>query len=125
MVHELSQYAFELPAIEDWLAGDDRTLAFKVVDQDGTGVDISTATVRWRLFQKEYETDAADAVLDGSDANVELVTDSRVDTSVGEWEVRVDGAATDGKWGTFTHRPEVEDSEGGVASWRGEIDLSA
>ena len=45
MVHELTQYDFELPAIEDAFAGDSRTLAFQVVDADGSGVDISGATV--------------------------------------------------------------------------------
>lgn len=125
MAHELSQHAFELPAIEDWLAGDDRTLAFTVVDENGDGVDISTATVRWKLFRKEYHSDQSDAILDDSDSTVEIVTDSRVDTSVGEFEVRIDGDATADRWGTFYHRPEVEDQDGGVASWRGEIDLTA
>lgn len=125
MPHELSQHRFELPEITDWFAGDDRTVAFVVVDGNGDTVDISTATVSWSLFEKPYQTDAADAVLDGSDSGVELVTGSRVDTSAGEWEVRIDSDATSDLWGEYFMRPEVEDSDGGTAKWRGRVVLSA
>lgn len=124
-MHDLSQHVAELPAIDDWLSGDDRVLAFRVVDADGNAVDISNATVGWSLFARPYHDDPADAVLSDADSGVELVTDSRVDTSNGEWEVRVDGAATADRWGEFTHRPVVEQSDGTRASWRGEIVLSA
>jgi hypothetical protein len=125
MVHDLSQYAFELPDIEEWLAGDDRTLAFQVVDADGNGIDIGSATVSWSLFEREYQTDSGDAVISGSDSDVELVTDSRVDTSIGEWEVRVDGEATDDLYGEYWHRPEVEMSDGTVAKWKGTAIITA
>jgi hypothetical protein len=124
-MHDLSQYAFELPDISDWLAGDDRTLAFTVVDADGNAVDIGNATVDWRLFEREYEEDDADAVLKGSDSDVELVTDSRVDTSNGEWEVRIDGAATEDEWGEYYHRPAVEQTDGTRSEWRGTVYLTA
>ena len=125
MPHDLTQTAFELADIEEWLAGDDRVLAFEVVDANGAGVDISNATVTWALFGREYQSDPADAVLDESDSGVEVVTDSRVDTSVGEFEVRVDGDATDGLWGEFYQRPNVEQSDGTEASWRGEVILTS
>lgn len=124
-MHELDRYAFELPAVEEWLAGDDRTLAFQVVDANGDGVDISEATVDWHLYEREYHDDAADALLSGSDSGVELVTDNRVDSSAGEFEVRIDGEATADLWGEYYHRPTVEQSDGTEATWRGEVVLTA
>lgn len=124
-MHELTQYAFELPDVDEWLAGDDRTLAFQVVDESGSGVDISGATVAWSLFDRDYETDSADAVLDDSDSGVELVTDNRVDTSIGEWEVRIDGEATDDLYGEYHQRPSVEQADGTEASWRGDVIVTA
>lgn len=124
-MHELSQFAFELPDIEEWLAGDDRTLAFQVVDDQGDPVDISGATVSWALFDRFYQDDPADAVLDDSDSGVELVTDNRVDTTAGEWQVRIDGEATDDIWGRKYHRPRVEQTDGTEASWVGTVILTA
>jgi len=125
MPHDLTQTAFELADIEEWLAGDNRVLAFQVVDAAGAGVDISGATVTWSLFGREYQSDPADAVLSDSDSGVEVVTDNRVDTSVGEFEVRIDGEATDDLWGEYHQRPRVEQTDGTEASWRGEVVLSA
>lgn len=125
MPHNLTQYAFELPDVDEWLAGDDRTLAFQVVDANGNGVDISGATVSWALFDRAYETDSADAVLDGSDSGVDLVTSGSVDSTIGEWEARIDGEATDDLWGKYLQRPMVEQSDGTEASWRGEVVLTA
>lgn len=125
MAHELNTYVSDLPAVEDWLAGDSRTLVFTVVDSSGSAVDISNATVSWSLHDRPYETDASTAVLSGSDSDVELVTDARVDTTAGEWEVRVDPSATTDLWGEFTQRPVVEQQDGSTASWRGEVVLTA
>jgi len=125
MAHDLSLYDFQLPAVEDWLAGDSRTLAFVVQDSDGNTVDISDATVTWMLADRPYQTDPADAVLSGGDTGVEVVTDSRVDSTAGEFEVRVAPDATVDLWGVFHQRPEVEQADGSVASWLGQIVLSA
>ena len=125
MVHELSQYAFALPTVDEWLSGDDRALVFQVVDAEGNPVDISNATVAWALYTRPYTNDPADAVLTGDDSGVELVTDSRVDSANGEWEVRVDGAATDDIYGEYWHRPSVEQADGSEASWRGRVVLTA
>lgn len=125
MPHQLSTYVSELPTVEDWLAGDDRTLAFQVVDEDGNGVDITAATVHWELFERPYESDPSEAIIAGSDSDVELVTDSRVDAGNGEWEVRIEGGATDGEWGVYTQRPRVEQTDGTEASWLGEVILTA
>lgn len=121
MVHELSQYAYDLPAIEEWIGGDDRVLAFAVVDADGNTLDISSYTLRWRLFERAYQTDQADAVLDEADSTV---TVSTTDAANGKWEVEVDGDATDGEWGRYYHRPEIEQTNGDVASWRGTVILT-
>lgn len=122
MVHQLSQYAFDLPAIEEWIGGDDRVLAFAVVDADGNTLDISSYTLRWRLFERAYQTDQADAVLDEGDSTV---TVSTTDAANGKWEVEVDGDATDGEWGRYYHRPEIEQTNGDVASWRGTVILTS
>lgn len=125
MPHQLSQYVSELPPVEDWLAGDDRALVFQVVNDDGDPVDITGATVSWALYDRPYHDDPADAVLTGSDGGVELVTDSRADLTNGIWEVRVDGDATAEMWGEFTHRPQVEQSDGSLASWKGGVVITA
>jgi hypothetical protein len=125
MPHELTQYDFDLPAIEDWLSGDDRTLAFVVVDAAGDPVDISGATVAWALYDRPYNDDPANATLSDSDSGVELVTDNRVDTTAGEWEVRIDAAATVDLWGDFTHRPSVTQTDGTTATWIGDVTITA
>jgi len=124
-MHETSLYDFELPDVEDWLAGDDRELAFRVTDADGTGVDISAAAVTWALYNRAYQSDPADAVVTEADSGVEVVTDDRVDTSVGEFEVRIDGEVTDPLWGEFHHRPVVEQTDRSRASWLGEVEITA
>lgn len=124
-MHDLDPYAFELPGIDEWLAGDDRVLAFRVTDDDGTGIDIDSADVSWALFERAYQSDPADAVLTDSDSGVEVVTDNRVDTTAGEWEVRLDGAATEELHGRYYQRPALEQSDGTEASWRGTIILTA
>lgn len=125
MPHDLTLFDFRLPEIDDWISGDDRVLAFSVVDANGDPVDISNADVSWYLTEQPYHDDPADAVLSGDDSGVELVTDSRVDTSAGEWEVRVDGDATAELWGSYTHRPVVEQSDGTSASWIGTAVITA
>lgn len=124
MSTDLSIRAFDLPAVDEWLAGDSRTLAFQVVDGNGDPVDITDATVTWGLFERPYHTDPADAVLTGDDSGVVIVTDSRVDTTAGEFEVRLDPSATADLWGEFTHRPQVEQTDGSVASWLGDVTLT-
>jgi hypothetical protein len=114
-----------LPEVSEWLSGDDRTLVFQVVDGDGNPVDISTASVEWNLYERAYNDDPTNAVLSGTDSGVELVTDTRVDTTNGEWEVRIDGAATADLYGTYYHRPAVEQTDASSASWRGEITITA
>lgn len=125
MPHELTQYVAELPTVEDWISGDDRTLAFQVVDANGDAVDISNATVEWELYVRAYEDDPANAVVTGSDSGVELVTDNRVDTSNGEWEVRIDGSVTADEWGEYHQRALVTQSDGTTATWRGRVVIGA
>lgn len=125
MPHQLDLYSFELPAIEDWLAGDNRVLDFVVTDADGNAIDISNATVSWSLFDRAYQNDPANAIISGDDADVEIVTDTRVDTTAGEFEVRLDSSATESLYGEYWHRPVVEQSDGSTAKWRGRAILTA
>lgn len=125
MPHTASPTDFTLATIDDFLAGDSREIAFQVVDANGNGVPISNATVEWRLFARDYQTGDSDATLTGDDSNVEIVTDNRADTSVGEFEVRLDPAATEDLYGKFYQRPKVIQSNGDEATWRGELIISA
>jgi hypothetical protein len=125
-MHDLTIYDYDLPAIEDFLSGDSRTLAFTVVDASGDPVDISNASVSWSLHERAYQDASDSTVLDGSDSGVELVTDSRVDTTAGEWEVRIDPSATDdGIYGQYWHRPVVEQQGGSTATWRGKLIITS
>src|SRR6056297_1815133 len=124
--HQLTQFDYELPPIEEWLSGDDRTLAFVVVDAAGDPVDISNATVTWSLHNRSYQDASDTTVLDESDSGVEVVTDNRVDTTAGEFEVRIDGEATDDDiFGEYWHRPVVEQTGGTEAAWKGKIIITA
>jgi len=96
-----------------------------VTDAAGDPVDVSDVTFTWGLWNRAYQDDPADAVLTGDDSGVEIVTDDRVDTTAGEWEVRFDPAATEGLYGEYYQRPEVEQSDGSTASWAGEVILTA
>ena len=124
-MNDLNIYAFALPTVDNWLSGDDRTFVLRVVDDDGNAVDISTATVTWALYLRPYNDDPTDAVLTGDDSSIEIVTDDRVDTTEGVFEVRIGGDATVDRWGQFWHRPRVEQADGSVATWRGEIVVEA
>lgn len=124
-MHDLDIYDHTLPDIDDAFSGDSRTLSFQVTDGNGDGVDISNATVTWGLWDREYLDDDADAELTQADSGVEVVTDNRVDTSIGQFEIRLDPQATEDLWGDFYHRPAVEQSDGSVASWRGVLTITA
>jgi hypothetical protein len=125
MVHDLSRSAFRLDAVEEFAAGDSRTLAYQVTDENGNGIDISTADISWRLVGRAYE-DRADAVLDDSDAGVTVTTTaSGVDATIGEFEVQLGPDATAGLWGSYTQVPSVEQLDGSTASWVGEVTLTA
>ena len=125
MPHATEPTAFVLPDIVDFIAGDSRIISLTLTDGNGNAVDISNATVEWRLFSREYETGDSAAVLTGDDADVEIVTDNRVDTTAGEFEVRLDPSATADLYGEFYQRPKVTQSDGSEASWLGRIVLSA
>ena len=124
-MNDLNIYAFALPTVDGWLSGDDRVFVLRVVDDDGNAVDISTATVSWALYHRPYNDDPTDAVLTGDDSSIEIVTDDRVDTTEGVFEVRIGSDATVDRWGQFWHRPRVEQVDGSVATWRGEIVVEA
>lgn len=125
MPHDLKQHVFELPDTTEWLSGDNRTLAFAVADGNGNRVDISNATVTWSLHERPYESDVSTAVLSGQDSNVEVVTDNRVNTDEGDFEVRIGASATEDLWGEYYQRPKVTQPDESTASWRGEVVITA
>lgn len=125
MPHQLDTHVAELPSVTEWLSGDDRALIFEVVGADGEPVDISNATVAWTLHERAYEDDPETAVLSGDSSGVELVTDARADPENGVWEVRISGEATEDLWGSYWHRPVVEQPDSSRASWRGKLTITA
>lgn len=124
MAHSLDPSDFYLPTIDEFIAGDTRVLAF-VVENDGTPMDLTGTTITWALFDREYQDDPADAVIDGGDPDVDVVTDSRVDLTAGEFEVRIGADASEGLYGQYFHRPKVEQTDGTTASWLGECVITA
>jgi len=124
-MHDLSLYAFELPAVEEWITGDNRLLAFQVTDDAENPVDISNADIEWALYERPYEDNPSTAVATGEDADVVIVDDARVDTTNGEFEVRVEGTITEDLAGEYWQRPSVTQPDNTTATWRGKIILTA
>ena len=122
MPNELDTTRKELPPIRDALSGDSRQLAFTVVDGDGNSVDISDADVEWSLHTRAYA--ASETVLDGDDASVTIQTDGVIDPEEGEFRVDIDASASETLYGDYYHRPRIEQADGSVASWLGEIVLT-
>jgi len=114
-----------LSTIDGFPASDSRTLAFTVVFADGSTRDISSDEIEWYLLDKPYESDS-DAIVDNDSTGIEIVTDNRVDTANGEFEVRVSPDALADEWGSVHQRIRIATAGGETdLSWRGEIILTA
>lgn len=124
MTHSLDPTRYYLNPVDDWLAGDSRRFEFTVTDSAGNTIDISNYSFEWYLLDNDYDPDA-DAVYDDSNAGIEIVTDSRVDTTVGEFEVRIDEGVTSGEWGDYYQRVVVDPVDDTLQSWEGEVILAA
>lgn len=120
---DLAPDAATLPTIDGFPASDSRVLAFTVLLDDGTPRDISDDTVEWYVVEKPY-TDIQTAIVDDASAGVEVVTDSRVDTTAGEFEVRIDEGTLAGSWGSVYQRVRVDAPGETRQSWTGEVVLS-
>jgi hypothetical protein len=120
---DLAPDAATLPTIDGFPASDSRVLAFTVLLADGTPRDISDDTVEWYLLDKPY-TDIQSPLVSDSDPGVEVVTDSRVDTTAGEFEVRIDEGTLAGEWGSVYQRVRVDAIGETRQSWTGEVVLT-
>ena len=125
MPHSLDPSAFILDDVVDFLAGDSRVLSFTLTDGNGNPVDVSNATIEYRWFEREYQTGDSAAVLTGDDADVEIVTDNRVDTTAGEFEIRLDPSATVDLYGDYYQKARVVQEDESEASWVGRINITA
>jgi len=112
-----------LATIEGFPNRDSRRLEFTVLLSDGTPKDISEDTPEWYLLGKPYHDDS-EAIIDDSDPGVEIVTDTRIDTAAGEFEVRIDPETLVGEWGPVTQRVRLSAGGGTTISWRGRIVLT-
>jgi len=112
----------EIPAIEDWLAGDARRLGFTVQTADGTPKDLSTDDLEWYLTRRDYQ-EASAAVLDDSDSEVTIVTSGAVDPTQGEFRVDVAESALSalGAWGPHYQHVVVDPPDETRQSWRGRV----
>jgi len=108
--------------IEDWVAGDSHRIAFTVT-QDGTPRDITDDEISWRLSRRPYQR--TDTVLDDSAAGIEVVTDTRVDTTNGEFEVRIDEGVTSDNWGEYWATVVVDPPGDSKQSWLGAVAIES
>jgi len=118
----LSTTDADLPAIDDWVAGDSRRLQFTVETADGTPKDLSTDNLEWYLTRRPYQERSA-AVLDDTDPEVEIVTSGAVDPTQGEFRVDVSEAALSavGAWGEHYQHVVVDPPDESRQSWRGRV----
>lgn len=112
-----------LDPIDGFPAGDSRRLEFTVVFADGTPRDVSDDTIEWYLLDKPYD-DIANAIVDGDDPGVEVVTDNRVKTDEGEFDVRIDEDTLTGEWGSLYQVVRVDAPGETRQSWTGEVILT-
>jgi hypothetical protein len=124
MQQDLNADRATLPTIDGFPASDARRLEYTVLLSDGTPRDISNDTPEWYLLGKPYDNDA-DALVSDSDPDVEIVTDSRVDTTAGVFEVRIDPDALAGEWGPRYQRIRIDAPGDTRLTWEGEIILTA
>ena len=123
MPTELNPARFELPPIEGWIAGDSRQLNFTVTLPDGSNKDISNDEVRWYLLDKPYVS-PSEATLSGDDSGVEIITDTLVDPTNGEFRVDVSESATSGEWGDYWQVVVVDPLDDSLQSWQGKVLLT-
>ena len=83
-----------------FVAGNTYTLKFVMTDQSGSTIDLSTATIRWRMAP--YGTDYVQLNKSGSV------------TAAGIFTVLLTSADTAGLNGKFSHQPEIELASGVV-----------
>lgn len=113
-----------IPEIDGFPASDSRRLEFTVLLADGSPRDISNDSVEWYLLDKPYDPDA-DAIVDGTSTGVEIVTDSRVDTTNGEFQIRIGADTLAEEWGPVVQRVRIDAPGDTELSWRGDVILLA
>ncbi len=92
------------------VAGDDKVLEVTVTDAAGTAVDITGASIQWRLSKTVNRRPAQIAKATGG-AGVEIT-----DAAAGVFEVTLDPADTEDLRGAYYHEAEVIDADGNVST---------
>ncbi len=89
----------------DMHAGDDKTLVVSVRDTEGSPVDVTGATVRWRAARSANKT--ADIIKKTGGSGITLS-----DPTQGEITITLNAADTDSLKGTFYHECQVTFASG-------------
>lgn len=76
--------------------GDDLSLEFTVIDDDGNAVNITGATVRFQIFRRRGDTPVIDTEVSPATASVTLTTPAS-----GIFTVDIDGDDTESLLGTY------------------------
>lgn len=115
---DTTEQGYQIPQIDTIVRGDSRRLRFTVT-VDGSPKDLTGDTLRWGLFDREYQSDFSSATLSEADANVAIRTDPITDPTAGEFEVKIDDGAFDVLAGEYFQRVVVDPQDGSLQTWRG------
>ena len=117
---DTTEQGYQLPEIDTIVRGDSRRLRFTVT-ADGAPKDLTGDTLRWGLFDREYQSDFDTAALSDADADVTIRTDPITDPTAGEFEVKIDEGAFDVLAGEYFQRVVVDPANASLQTWRGKI----
>ena len=117
---DTTEQGYQIPEIDTIVRGDSRRLTFTVT-VDGVPKDLTGDTLRWGLFDREYQSDFASATLSEADADVAIRTDPIVDPTAGEFEVKIDEGAFDVLAGEYFQRVVVDPANASLQTWVGRL----
>ena len=117
---DTTEQGFQIPQIDTVVRGDSRRLRFTVT-VDSTPKDLTGDTLRWGLFDREYQSDFSSATLSDADADVTIRTDPITDPTAGEFEVKIEEGAFGVLAGEYFQRVVVDPVGGSRQTWRGRL----
>ena len=117
---DTTEQGYQIPQIDTIVRGDSRRLRFTVT-VDGAPKDLTGDTLRWGLFDREYQSDFDTAALSDADADVTIRTDPITDPTAGEFEVKIDEGAFDVLAGEWFQRVVVDPTGGSLQTWVGRV----
>lgn len=117
---DTTEQGYQIPQIDTIVRGDSRRLRFTVT-VDGAPKDLTGDTLRWGLFDREYQSDFDTAALSDADADVTIRTDPITDPTAGEFEVKIDEGAFDVLAGEWFQRVVVDPANASLQTWVGRV----